>query len=135
MKLALPVKEAFLKRCDAYWEHRQKPGCEPWKTVEALEKRISEMAEMLNHHHKDAGFRVENERDACARAIQSLLDEVREDYPEEKRAIAELEQAVRTIEARRDPTIQFLQEMVNGTVLGEFVQRAVEDALKEKDGG
>lgn len=41
--LALPNKEAFLSRCIKYWNHRQKPNCNAWTTVEQLENRIRQL--------------------------------------------------------------------------------------------
>lgn len=42
MELALPNRNAFLTRCEQYFEHRQKPGCKPWQTVEALQEELKE---------------------------------------------------------------------------------------------
>lgn len=42
MELALPNRDAFLTRCEQYFEHRQKHGCKPWQTVEALQEELKE---------------------------------------------------------------------------------------------
>lgn len=86
-------------------------------------KRIAELAEMLNNAAKDRAFSVENERDACARAISPLLEtenlELRGAY----------QHAIDVINARKDTAVQWIQEMAVGTVLGEFVQRMVDEAV------
>lgn len=86
-------------------------------------KRIAELAAMLNNAVKDRAFEVENERDACARALTPLLET---DDPSAKRAY---QHAIDAINARKDPAVRWIQEMAVGTVLGEFVQRMVDEAV------
>lgn len=140
MQLALPNREAFLGRCAQYWEHRQKPGCEPWKTVEALEKRIAEMASMLNKAADEAKLQVDSERDACVRKLQFFLEQAQEDtegvYPEGY--IRAMEQGISALEARKMPGVQWVDEMANGSKLGEFiaahVEQGVEDGIAKWEG-
>jgi hypothetical protein len=47
MELALPNRDAFLTRCGKYFEHRQAPGCKPWKTVEEGAVIIGRLAKAL----------------------------------------------------------------------------------------
>lgn len=138
MKLSLPDKEAFLGRCAAYWEHRQKPGSEPWKTVEALEKRIAELAEMLNRAGDEAKLQVDSERDACVRQLQFFVDTAKENRDEETMPeslgtdhyIRGLEQGITSLEARKDPSVRWVSEMAHGTKLGEFIELHVEQGVQ-----
>lgn len=139
MQLALPNREAFLGRCAQYWEHRQKPGCEPWKTVEALEKRIAEMASMLNKAADEAHLQVDDERDACVRKLRFLLDAANMLTPDtdEERAQAEgyargMTAALQALEARKMPGVRWVDEMTNGSKLGEFIAAHVEQGVEEE---
>lgn len=47
MELALPNRDAFLKRCEQYFEYRQAPGCGVWVTTEALQKESEEKSKKI----------------------------------------------------------------------------------------
>lgn len=94
---------------------------------EALKKRIAELAEMLNNAGREAKLQVENERDACERAIQFFVEN--ETNPDRKSAF---EQAATSIRNRKDPAVQWVSEMAHGTVLGEFIGKMVEEQYGKK---
>jgi len=120
---------------DCAYEHEQLAG---WlEELIADRKRISEMSEMLNNQHQAAQAQVEDERDACERAVQFLLDVADGSEPDTERTgsddyIRALEQAVGTIQTRKTIQGKTIQEMAHGTMIGESVQACVDDAL-EKD--
>lgn len=94
---------------------------------EALKKRIAELAEMLKNAGREAKLQVENERDACERALQFLVEN--EKNPDRKSAF---EQAVVSIRNRKDPAVQWVSKMAHGTRLGEFIERMVEEKYGKK---
>jgi len=125
-------------KSDCAYEHEQLAA---WlEELIANRKRISEMSEMLNKQHQAAQAQVEDERDACERAVQFLLDVAEENRDEETTPesigmdhyIRAMKQAVDTIQSRKDIGARTIQEMAHGTMIGEFVQRCVTEAL-EKD--
>lgn len=138
-QLALTDRDAFLRRCELYWDHRQKPGCKPWVTVESLEKRIAELAEMLNKTGDEARLQVDSERDACVRKLQFLL-ETAEETPEFAQGRKfegyrqALERGIESLKARADPGVQWIDEMAHGSKLGEFIEKMVDERSRPLQG-
>lgn len=92
-----------------------------------LKARLAELATMLNNAGKDRVFAVENERDACERAVRQLG----ECWPVEEDK-KHFQRCADVIHARKDRAVQWVSEMANGTVLGEFVKRMVDEALERE---
>lgn len=99
------------------------------KRIEALEKRIAEMAGMLNKASDEAKLQVDNERDACVRKLKSFLEENPEASEDYTRA---MKQAIKALEMRKLPAVQWMDEMAHGTKLGEFIEAHVERRVAEE---
>ncbi len=102
----------------------------------AAKKRVSEMSEMLNKAQEAARVQVENERDACERAVQFLLDvaEGTEEGSEKGSddAIGALKQAVLTLKSRKDSGVRAIQKMAHGSMIGEYIQAHINQALERE---
>lgn len=97
--------------------------------LEKAQARIAELAEMLNNSHQAALTQVEDERDACGRAIQFLLDMAQGSQPPDLNRIEAFKQALEAIEARKNPQVKMISEMAHGTMIGEYVHACVQRAV------
>jgi len=109
-------------------------GLEKASTEEALaaaEKRITELSQMLNKHVEDTALSVENERDACERALKFLVDVyTKSEVPAgDNNYLAGLDHALDVIKSRRALEVKALDEMAHGTIIGEYIQKCVDKAL------
>lgn len=106
--------------------------------ITKLEKRIAELAEMLNRAGDEAKLQVDDERDACVRQLQFFVDTAKKNRDQETTPegigtdhyIRALEQGITSLEARKDPGVRWVSEMAHGTKLGEFIQEHVEQGIE-----
>lgn len=132
-------KDAGLEDLPAWFELKKAVTAHRLKVQEdlgAAKKRISEMSELLNTAQETARVQVENERDACERAVQFLLD-VAEGTEEDSEkgsndTLGALKQAMKTIQSRKDSGVRAIQEMAHGSVIGEYVQAHVNQAVERE---
>jgi len=103
--------------------------------LEKANKRVAEMAEMLNNMKAEGDLRVEDELDACVRKVQFLLDVAEGKEEGSERASGDRIDAIRHVvhclEARKNPTVKMVDEMAHGTMLGEFVEAHVKRAVEQ----
>jgi len=117
------------------FEHEQLAG---WlEEVPKAQKRISELIEMLNKAQEVAKVQVENERDACERSIQFLVNVADGTEPETEKTgsddyISALKQAVIALQSRKDPGVKAVHEMAHGSMIGEYIQACVDEALERE---
>lgn len=96
----------------------------------AANARITELAGMLNGAKDEGKIQAENERDACVRKVQFLLEASEEGSGSEDRLKA-LQHVIDCLNARKDRGVQMIDEMTNGTMLGEFIEAHVERAVEQ----
>lgn len=101
--------------------------------LEQAKQRISELAGMLNEAHRAAKLQVEDERDACERALRFLLESAQSSQPSNPQRVEALRHAVETIVARKDASVRMVSEMAHGTMIGEFVSACVKEALEHNE--
>jgi hypothetical protein len=109
-------------------------------TLEQAKKRIAELSEMLNNASDEASVRVADERDACERKILFLIETAEEgrDLETTPESIGTdgylrgLNFALDVIKARKDPGVRAVDEMANGTMIGEFIEAQVTQAVERE---
>lgn len=107
----------------------EEDGMSVEEELAAAKERIEELVTMLNNEAVDRKFVIENERDACERLLQAMLDDAEKMV--EAGFVDALQRAIEAVKARQDPSVKWVQEMANGTVLGAFVEKMVEQAVEQ----
>lgn len=117
------------------FEHEQLAG---WlEEMTRGRTRISELCEMLNKAQEVAKVQVENERDACEKAVQFLLNVADGSEPGTERTgsgerLRALQHAVDVLKSRKDAGVKALHEAAHGSMIGEYVQACVNEGVERE---
>lgn len=106
-----------------------------------LAKRIAKLSEMLNNASAEAELQVDNERDACVRKLQFLVETAQENRDTETTPesmgtdnyIRGLQHGIDCLEARKHAGVRAIDEMALGSKIGEFLEAQVKRAVEQNN--